>query len=106
MLPSHLYGRGKDLCKDLLFEEIESEDGVHKMYNTLYKNDAFTAVSNAYGDFQNVLLLAKQGSNKTLQNFESHFAAVTRKTKSQGSMTLPESLSAFMLLENSNIDTI
>ena len=33
MLPSHLYGRAKDLCKDLLFEEIGSEDIVDKIRN-------------------------------------------------------------------------
>ena len=104
MLQSHLYGRAKDLCKDLLFEEIESEDGVEKICNTLYKKDALTAVSNAYGDFQNVLL-TKQGNNETFQNFESRFAAAIAKMKSHGSMMLPESLTAFMLLVNSNIDT-
>ena len=35
MLQSHLYGRAKDLCIDLIFEEIESDDGVEK-YGTLY----------------------------------------------------------------------
>ena len=30
MLQSHLYGRAKDLCKDIPFDEISSEDGVDK----------------------------------------------------------------------------
>ena len=74
MLQSYLYGSAKDLCKDLLFEEIESDHGVEKICNTLYKKNALTAVSNAYSSFQN-LLLTKRGSNENLHNFESRFAA-------------------------------
>ena len=78
MLQSHLYGCAKDLCKDLLFAEIESEDGVDKICNTLYKKDAFTAMSNAYKDFQNVLF-TKRGSNETFRNFESFSQQPFRK---------------------------
>ena len=45
MLLSHLYGRAKYPCKDLLFEEIESDDAVDKISKTLHNGDALTAVS-------------------------------------------------------------
>ena len=72
---------------------------------TLYvKKDALNSVNDTYGDFQNVLL-TNQRSNETFQNFESRFSAAITKMKSHGSVTLPESLAAFMLLGNSNIGT-
>ena len=95
MLQSHLYGRAKHLCKDLLFEEVKSGAGVEKICKTLYKKDALTAVSNAYSDFKN-LLLTKRGSYENFLNFESRFAAAIAKMKSHGSTKLPESLTAFM----------
>ena len=52
MLHSHLYGRAKDLCKEIPFKEISSADGVEKICKALYKKDALTIVSNAYIDFQ------------------------------------------------------
>ena len=86
MPQSHLYGCAKYLCKDLTSEEIDSDNGVEKICKTLYKKDALTAVSNACGEFQN-LLLTKRGSNENFQNFESLFAAAIAKMKSIGSMT-------------------
>ena len=104
MLQSHLYELAKDLSKDLPLEEIESDEGVEKICKTLDKKGALTAVSNAYTDFP-CSPLTKRGSNESFHNFESRFAAATAKMKSHGSMTLPESLAAFILLANTNIDT-
>ena len=103
MLQSHLYGRAKDMWKHIPFNEIASADGVDKVYRTLHKKDSLTVVSNAYSDFQN-LLLTKRGHNENFQNFESRFAAAIAKMKSNRSRTLPESLTLSMLLSNSNID--
>ena len=103
MLHSHLYGRAKDLCKEIPFAEIESDDGVDKICKAVYKQDALTIVSNAYSDFQD-LLSTKRGYNENFRNFESRFAAAVAKMKSYSSQALPESLTAFILLANSNID--
>ena len=35
MLQSHLYGRAKDICQDLPFEEIDSDEGVENMKNLI-----------------------------------------------------------------------
>ena len=47
MLHSHFYSRAKDLCKEIPYDKIESEDGVDKICKALYKKDALTIVSNA-----------------------------------------------------------
>ena len=62
-----------------------------------------TIVSNARRDFQN-LLSTKSGNNESFLKVESHFAADIAKMKSHSSNALLESLTAFMLLSNSNID--
>ena len=38
MLHSHLYGRAKDLCKEITFNEIQSEDGIDKLCNRYTRN--------------------------------------------------------------------
>ena len=103
VLQSHLYGWAKDLCKEIPFAEISSANGVDKTCNCLYKKDDLTVVSNAYSDFQNLLLI-KRGNNEDFRNFESRFAAAAAKMKSHSSNALPESLTAFTLLSNSNVD--
>ena len=103
MLHSHLYGRAKDLCKEIPFSVIASNDGVEKISKSLYKKDALIIVSNAYSDFQN-LLSTERGNNESFRNFESRFAAAIAKMKSHSSKALSESLTAFMLLSNSNFD--
>ena len=102
-MQSHLYGRAKDLCKEILFNKITSEDGVDKICKALYKKDALTIVSNAYSDFQN-LVSTKRGNNESFRNFESRFTASIAKMKSHSSNALLESLTDFMLLSNSNND--
>ena len=69
MLHSHLYGRAEDLCKEIPFIEIESDDGVDKICKAVYKQDALTIVRNAYSDFQD-LLSTKRGYNESFRNFE------------------------------------
>ena len=103
MLHSHLYGSAKDICKGIPFDEIQSVDGVDKICKSLYEKDALTIVSNAYCDFLN-LLMTKQGNHESFRNYESRFAASLAKMESHDSQALPESVTAFMLLSNSNVD--
>ncbi len=100
MLHSLLYGRAKDLCQEIPFEKISSEDGCDKICKGLQKRDDPFVVSTVYGDFLN-LLSTKRGSNEAFRNFESRFAAAISKFKSHSASALPESLMAFMLLANS-----
>ena len=69
------------------------------------QKDASTIVDNAFSDFQH-LLLTKRGNNESFRNFESRFASSIAKMKSYSSKASPESLRAFILLSNSNIDAI
>ena len=68
MLHSHLYGRAKDLCEEIPFAEISSANVVDKTCDCLHKKNALTVVSNAYSDFQN-LLLTKRCNNEDFRNF-------------------------------------
>ena len=103
MLHSHFYGPPKYLCKEVPFTDIEPDDGIDKICKTIYKQDTVTIVSNAYSYFQN-LLSAKRGYNESFWSFECLLASAAAKIKSYSSQALPESLTAFILLTNSNID--
>ena len=103
MLYSQLYGYAKDYCKEIPLNEIASDNGVENVCKCLYKKDALTFVRNDYSDFQ-TLLWTKHRKNESFRNFESRFAAAIHKMKSRSSNALPESLTAFMLLSDSNID--
>ena len=89
MLNSHLFGRAKDLWKDIPFSEIESDDGFDKIGKALHKKDALSVVSNAYSDFL-TLLSTKRGTSENYQNFEYGFAAAASEPNSHASNTLPE----------------
>ncbi len=104
MLHSHLYGRAKYLRQELPFEQISSEDGCDKICKALHKRDALSVVSTVYGDFLN-LLSTKRGPNEAFRNFESRFAAAISKFKSHSASALPKSLTAFMPLVNSAIES-
>ena len=103
MLHSHLYGSAKGLCEEIPFSVIASDYGVDKICKSLYRKDALAVVSYAYSDFQN-LLSTKRGNNESFRNFESLSGAAIAKMKSHISKAFPESLTAFMLLSNSNVD--
>ena len=73
-------------------------------YEELYtKKEALSIVSNACSNFQH-LLFRKVGNNESFCNFESRFAGFITKIKSHSSKALPESLMAFMISSNCNID--
>ncbi len=99
MLHSHLYGRAKNICQEIPFNQIATEDGCDKVCNSLHKGDALSVFSTVHSDFLN-LLSTKRGPNEAFRNFESRFAAAISKFKS----ALPESLMEFMLLANSAIE--
>ena len=40
MLQSHFYGNAKYLCREIIFQEIESIDGVDEVCKTLNKKDS------------------------------------------------------------------
>ena len=73
-----------------------------KVCKSLYKKDALTIVSNAYSDFQN-LLLTKRGNNESFRNSESRFATAIAKMKSHSSKTLPESLTALCFCQTATL---
>ena len=74
MLHSHLYGRAKDICKNIPLAKIESNDGVDAICYALHKRDALSVVSNAYSDFLQ-LLSTKRDTPENYSNFESRFSA-------------------------------
>ena len=55
MLYSLVYGRAKDLCKDIAFVVTEYEDGVERICNSINKRDAPLAVDSTYHDFSSLL---------------------------------------------------
>ena len=104
MLHSHLYGLAKDFCQEIPFDQIATEDGCDKICKALHKRDALSVFSTVYGDFLNLLSM-KRGPNEAFRSFESRFAAAISKFKSHSASTMPESLTAFMLLANSAIES-
>ncbi len=56
MLDSHLCGRAKDLCQEIPFEQISSEDGCDKICKALHKGDALCVFSTVYSDFETYCL--------------------------------------------------
>ncbi len=51
MRHSHLYGRAKDLCKDIPFNQVESNDGADIICKHGHKRDPLSIVNTAYSDF-------------------------------------------------------
>ena len=104
MLRSHLYGCAKDLCKDIPFAVIESEDGVEKICKELHKSDALSVVSNICHDFLSILS-SERGQTKNDRNYEVRFAAAMAQFNSIANSAISEFLTAFMLLDNSSIES-
>ena len=105
MLQSQLYGRAKEICKKVPDSVIQSVEGVQAIVNAVYKRDALSTVSDVYQDFMNLLNL-KRGANESFRNFESRFEAQVSKFNAHSDTSkIPASLTAFMLLANSNVDS-
>ena len=104
MLQSQLFGRAKDLCNGLDDMIIQSQDGPSAIVNAVYKRDTLSVVSNLYQNFM-TLLTTRRGDAESFRNFESRFNAnVTKFNAASEATKLPEAITAFMLLSNSNID--
>ncbi len=88
MVHSHLYGRS-NLCKDIPFARVESNDGVDVICKHVHKRDPLSIISTAYSDFMH-LLSTRRGQNETCRNFESRFAVAVAKLKSHARNALPE----------------
>lgn len=105
MLQSALYGRAKDLCRQIGDEVIQLDAGVSAIIIALHIRDPLSAVSSVYQDFL-ALLSTKRGHSESVRNYKSRFAAaVSRFNTHAKSCELPEALTAFMLLANSDINS-
>lgn len=105
VLQSHLYGRAKDLCDSLDDDVIASEDGVQLIVNTVYKKDPLSIVSCVYTELQKLLSI-QRGDTESFKTFETRFEAQLSKFNALGSsVSLPESMSALVLLANSKVDS-
>lgn len=104
MLQANLYGCAKEICHKIRDETIRSNNWQDAIVNALHKTDDLSTVRNVYQDFIAVLNI-RRGDTESFKNFESRFEAKASKFKSHGpSCTLPEALTAFMLLSNSSVD--
>ena len=63
MFQSYLNSPVIDLCKNIPFDEIESEYGVESVCKNWHKKAALTIVNNDYSDFQH-LLSTSRGCNE------------------------------------------
>lgn len=105
VLQSRLYGRAKELCKNVPDFLIQSTSGAEAIVKAIYKRDALSTVSDVYQDFMNFLNL-ECGRNETFRNFESSFEAQVSKFNEHSNLCkTPASLTALFLLANSNVDT-
>ena len=91
MLHSHLYGRAKDLSKEIHFEVVESEDGVERICKGMHKRDALSVVSNRNYKFLS-LLSTIRGQTENYRKYEVRFAAAMAKFNSKANSALPEFL--------------
>lgn len=104
MLESQIYARALYLCKYISDDVVTSEDEADALVNALFKRDHLEVVSEAYHDFT-ALLAMKRGSDENFHNFESRFSAYVCKCSAQSDdAKLPEVLTAFILIANSNVD--
>eukprot|EP00171_Calliarthron_tuberculosum_P022021 IDg22021t1 len=104
MLQSQLFGRARDLCKSIPEKLLQSEQGVDEIVNAIHKRDALAVVSEVYQDFIE-LLATRRGQSEKFGDFEFRFSAQVSKFNCHSDLTkLPEALTAFMLLSNSNVD--
>lgn len=104
-LLSQLYGRAKSLCQNITNNVLKSDAGVKAIVDATYKRDAFAVVSEVYADFLD-LLSTKRNSNESFRYFEQRFEAQVAKFNCHSSKEpmLPDSLIAFVLMANANID--
>lgn len=104
MLQSQLYGRARDLCKAIPDSTIRSDQGAEAIVQALYKRDPLAVVSDVFQDFL-TLMNTKRNHTESFKNFESRFQAQVSRLNAHGSEAkLSESLVAFALLANADVD--
>ena len=104
MLQSQLYGRSRDLCKAILEEFIRSEESPDAVVTAPYKHDLLAVVSDVLQDFL-TLMNTKRNHNESFNNSESTFQPQVSRLNEHGSEAkLSESLIAFALLANADVD--
>ena len=104
MLVSQLFGRAKEICKKIDDSVIRSVEGPAAIVQAVYKRDALSTVSDVYRDYMDLLSL-KRSSNEKFRTFESRFEAQVAKFNSNSTVCqIPEALTSFLLLANTNVD--
>lgn len=105
MQQCQLYGRAKEIVCKVPDTVIQSGAGLQAIVNAVYKRDKLSSVSDANQDFMNLLNL-KRGPTESFRNNESRFEAQVSKFNAHSTSShAPDSLTAFMLLANSNVDS-
>ena len=98
------YGLAKDLCKNFPFDVIESEHGANRICKAIHERGILSGISNTNHDLF-PLLPTMRGQTENYRYYEVLFAAAIVKFNSSTHPSLPEFLTAFMLLFNSSIDS-
>lgn len=93
MLQSQLYGRARDLCKDIPNNVIQSDTGTKSILQAIYKREPLSVVSEVY------LGVYKPRCYGKFKNSESRFdAQLSKFNATSDTSKIPEALTAFMLL--------
>ena len=104
LLKSQLFGRARDLVRTVTDADLQSEDGAKKVVAAIYKRDTLTVLSDVYTDF-NALVCARRGTTESFKNYEVRFAALVSKFNAHGSsLSLPQTITALMLMASSGIE--
>lgn len=104
ILQSQLYDRTHDLVRMLSNETIQGSEGADATVSSVYKRDPLAAMSEVYTDFI-AFLNTKRGQLESLKS-EALFEASAPKFNSEPTLSkLPDSILAFLILANSNVDS-
>ena len=104
ILHSQLYGRAKIKGDALSDGVLCSDSGADSIVDVIYKMDALSVCNAAYSDYEKLLSICRS-PNETYANFEDRFSAAVKKLNTNGpAVSIPETLAAWSLIHNANID--
>lgn len=104
MFKSHLYGRARDLCREIPKATIASLEGQLAIVGAMYKRDELSVVTYVFHDL-NLHNITRRGPTETFKDVGLRFSAATSKFNSNGEdVRLPKSMTSLMLLVNSSVD--
>lgn len=104
VITPQFFVQAADQCSELTREQIKSSNGVQRLFNSVYRRDFMSLISEAFDGFR-TLLNTHRGQNETLKVFEAGFSAATSKCNSFSTTTkFPQCIAALMLLNNANIE--